>query len=63
MDHYHCGDTGYAFTEEEEKQRQQHRQVYADFVKKLREARLQKITQRWGFSSVLRLLAQVRVSN
>ncbi|XP_027147601.1 cilia- and flagella-associated protein 47 isoform X2 [Larimichthys crocea] len=43
---YRYIDTNYALTEEEEKQRQHHRQVYADFIKQLRETRLQKAKDR-----------------
>ncbi|XP_041834411.1 cilia- and flagella-associated protein 47-like [Melanotaenia boesemani] len=43
---YRYVDTDYAFTEEEEKQRQQHRQIYADFIGHLRQTRLQRIKDR-----------------
>lgn len=43
---YHYVDTNYALTKEEEEQRQRHRQVYTDYVKQLRQTRLQKIKER-----------------
>ncbi|KAM9334135.1 cilia and flagella-associated protein 47-like [Symphorus nematophorus] len=43
---YRYVDTNYAFTEEEEKKRQQHQQIYTDFIKRLRQTRLQKIKDR-----------------
>ncbi|XP_044044267.1 cilia- and flagella-associated protein 47-like isoform X3 [Siniperca chuatsi] len=43
---YRYVDTNYAFTEEEEEQKQRNRQIYADFVKQLRQTRLQKIKKR-----------------
>ncbi|XP_051283893.1 cilia- and flagella-associated protein 47-like isoform X2 [Dicentrarchus labrax] len=43
---YRYVDTNYAFTEAEEEQRQQHQQIYTDFIKQLRQTRLQKIKQR-----------------
>ncbi|XP_070711754.1 cilia- and flagella-associated protein 47-like [Pempheris klunzingeri] len=43
---YRYVDTSYAFTEEEEEQRRQHRQIYADFIKQLRQTRLQKVKER-----------------
>nr|XP_046237666.1 cilia- and flagella-associated protein 47-like [Scatophagus argus] len=43
---YRYVDTDYAFTEEEEKQRQQHQQIYKDFIKQLRQTRLQRISER-----------------
>ncbi|XP_034533198.1 cilia- and flagella-associated protein 47-like isoform X2 [Notolabrus celidotus] len=43
---YRYVDTDYSFTEEEEKQRRQHRQVYKDFIKQLRQTRLEKIRER-----------------
>ncbi|XP_039998194.1 cilia- and flagella-associated protein 47-like [Xiphias gladius] len=38
--------TTYAFTEEEEEQKQRNRQIYADFIKQLRQTRLSKIKER-----------------
>ncbi|XP_072235639.1 cilia and flagella-associated protein 47-like [Leuresthes tenuis] len=43
---YRYVDTNYAFTEEEEKLKRQHRQIYADFIKQLRQTRLQRIKER-----------------
>ncbi|XP_015233239.1 PREDICTED: cilia- and flagella-associated protein 47 [Cyprinodon variegatus] len=43
--YYHV-DTSYAFTEEEEQQRQCHRQTYMTFIQQLRQKRLQKIRER-----------------
>ncbi|XP_031708292.1 cilia- and flagella-associated protein 47 [Anarrhichthys ocellatus] len=43
---YRYVDTSYAFTEEEEGQRQRDRQIYADFIEQLRRTRLQKISER-----------------
>nr|XP_008283638.1 PREDICTED: uncharacterized protein CXorf22 homolog [Stegastes partitus] len=43
---YSYVDTDYAFTKEEEEQRQRHRQIYADFIKQLRQTRLQRINER-----------------
>ncbi|XP_030010449.1 cilia- and flagella-associated protein 47-like [Sphaeramia orbicularis] len=43
---YHYVDTDYAFTVEEEVQRKQHCQIYADYIKKLRSTRLQKLKER-----------------
>ncbi|XP_032362158.1 cilia- and flagella-associated protein 47 isoform X1 [Etheostoma spectabile] len=43
---YRYVDTNYAFTEEEEEQRLCHRQIYTDFIKQLRQTRLQKIKER-----------------
>ncbi|KAM8722646.1 cilia- and flagella-associated protein 47-like isoform 1-T1 [Acanthopagrus schlegelii] len=43
---YHYLDTGYAFTYEEEQYRQHLRQIYADFIKQLRQTRLQKIKEK-----------------
>ncbi|XP_074521086.1 cilia- and flagella-associated protein 47-like [Halichoeres trimaculatus] len=43
---YRYMDTDYSFTEEEEKQRQQHRQTYQDFIEQLRQTRLEKIRER-----------------
>lgn len=40
---YRYVDTRYAFTEEEEEQRQWHRQLYTDFIKDLRQIRLSRI--------------------
>lgn len=43
---YRYVDTNYAFTEEEEKQRLQHQQIYIDFIKRFRQTRLQRIKER-----------------
>ncbi|MEQ2178563.1 hypothetical protein GOODEAATRI_015377, partial [Goodea atripinnis] len=43
---YRCVDTSYAFTEEEEEQRRRHWQIYTDFIKQLRQERLDKIRDR-----------------
>ncbi|XP_070786864.1 cilia- and flagella-associated protein 47-like [Enoplosus armatus] len=43
---YRYVDTNYAFTEEEEEQKRRHQQIYSDFVKQLRQTRLQKIKER-----------------
>ncbi|TNN43031.1 Cilia- and flagella-associated protein 47 [Liparis tanakae] len=43
---YRYVDTSYAFTEEEEEQRQMHRWIYADFIEQLRRTRLQKTDER-----------------
>ncbi|KAM3585737.1 uncharacterized protein V6R79_025810 [Siganus canaliculatus] len=43
---YNYVDPSYAYTDEEEMQRQQHQQFYADFIKQLRKKRLQKIKER-----------------
>ncbi|XP_037829859.1 cilia- and flagella-associated protein 47-like [Kryptolebias marmoratus] len=43
---YRYVDKDYAFTEEEEEQRRRHRQVYMDFIKQLRQRRLQRIKER-----------------
>ncbi|CAK6965505.1 LOW QUALITY PROTEIN: cilia and flagella-associated protein 47-like [Scomber scombrus] len=43
---YHYVDTGYALTKGEDEQRQRHRQVYTDFIKQLRQTRLQRIKER-----------------
>ncbi|XP_047432995.1 cilia and flagella-associated protein 47-like isoform X3 [Mugil cephalus] len=43
---YRYVDTSYAFTADEEEQRQRHRQNYADFIRQLRQARVQKIEER-----------------
>lgn len=45
---YHYLDTTFAFTEEEEKQRQQHKQIYMDFLSRRRQTYLQKIKERFG---------------
>ncbi|CAJ1087521.1 cilia- and flagella-associated protein 47-like isoform X1 [Xyrichtys novacula] len=39
-------DTDYSFTEEEEKQRQQHRQIYKDFIQQSRQTRLRRIKEK-----------------
>ncbi|KAM3857125.1 cilia and flagella-associated protein 47-like [Diretmus argenteus] len=46
VERYHYVDPDYAFTEDEEQQRQGHRQTYIDFIKQLRQARLQRIKDR-----------------
>ncbi|KAM4711439.1 LOW QUALITY PROTEIN: cilia- and flagella-associated protein 47-like [Anableps anableps] len=43
---YHYVDTSYAYTEKEEEERQHHRQIYMDFIKQLRQERLEKIQKR-----------------
>lgn len=45
---YHYIDPTYAFTVEEEKQRQQHKQIYINFISRLRWKRQQKIKERYG---------------
>ncbi|XP_026157201.1 cilia- and flagella-associated protein 47-like isoform X2 [Mastacembelus armatus] len=40
---YHHVDTDYAFAEEEEEQKRRHRQIYADFIKQLRQTRLSRM--------------------
>ncbi|XP_056883896.1 cilia- and flagella-associated protein 47-like [Takifugu flavidus] len=42
---YHYIDTTFAFTEEEEKQRQQHKQIYMNFLSRRRQTYLQKIKE------------------
>lgn len=49
---YHYIDTTYGFTVEEEKQRQQHQQIYMNFISQLRQTRLQKIKERFGVSCI-----------
>ncbi|KAM7365486.1 hypothetical protein PAMP_016406 [Pampus punctatissimus] len=43
---YRYVDSNYALTEEEEEQRWRHRQIYIDFIKQLRQTRLQRIMER-----------------
>ncbi|CAG5933337.1 unnamed protein product, partial [Menidia menidia] len=43
---YRYVDGSYAFTEEEEKRRQQHRQIYTDFFQQLGQTRLKRIKER-----------------
>ncbi|XP_045909360.1 cilia- and flagella-associated protein 47-like isoform X3 [Micropterus dolomieu] len=43
---YRYLDTNYALTEEEEEQKQQNQQIYIDFIKQLRQTRLQKIKEK-----------------
>ncbi|XP_078147098.1 cilia and flagella-associated protein 47-like [Centroberyx gerrardi] len=43
---YRYVDPDYAFTEEEEQQRQRHEQIYMDFIKQLRQTHLQSIKDR-----------------
>ncbi|KAM4559691.1 cilia- and flagella-associated protein 47-like isoform 2-T3 [Odontesthes bonariensis] len=43
---YRYVDSNYAFTEEEEELKRQHRQIYADFIQQLRQTRLQRIKER-----------------
>lgn len=50
MTRYHYIDATYAFTVEEEKQRKQHEQIYTNFLIRRRQARLQKIKERYGLS-------------
>ncbi|KAM9836041.1 cilia and flagella-associated protein 47-like [Aulostomus maculatus] len=45
--HRYCYvDPAYAFTEEEEEQRERHRQIYTDFIAKLRQRRLKRTEER-----------------
>lgn len=45
---YHYIDATYTFTVEEEKQKQQHVQMYTNFLIRRRQIRLQKIKERYG---------------
>lgn len=49
---YNYLDTTYAFTVEEEKQRQQHKQIYTNLLIRRRQTRLQKIKERYGVSCI-----------